>query len=388
MANPGSTFEKLDLAKVEAEVREAVAGEDLEEEVVTIMVNRAVEQARNLNTLYEQAEEEVKRLKASTSSSSANRGSDGVATPSPRDGTTASTVKENVRVSIRYNGDTDFRAWLRRYENTANAAGWNAATKALRLGMYLSDDFYESWDQYASKEDFDKDCRILSHVFSRTTTDASLEKFYALKWTGETNLSVFLARARRVLEDYNRKLPAERRLPTAAVDQMVLDKLISVAPLAAKAELKKTKPTSIEEMVDIVSDYTDSGQGASALPASTLQRFEDRLDNKLAKVMAAVTSGAQPPPSTPDLTVKLKEKVAALEKELASKAPSGRPKFRGPVKCGICMSGHITRNCPLKQFDKGCYLCGDGGHMARQCPKSLLKSQRGSSKEEAPKSGN
>ncbi|KAF4735337.1 hypothetical protein FOZ63_025708, partial [Perkinsus olseni] len=379
MANPGSTFEKLDLAKVEAEVREAVADEDLEEEVVAIMVNRA-------------AEEEVKRLKASTSSSSANRGSDGVATPSPRDGTTASTVKENVRVSIqmpeRYNGDMDFRAWLRRYENTANAAGWNAATKALRLGMYLSDDFYESWDQYASKEDFDKDCRILSHVFSRTTTDASLEKFYALKWTGETNLSVFLARARRVLEDYNRKLPAERRLPTAAVDQMVLDKLISVAPPAAKAELRKTKPTSIEEMVDIVSDYTDSGQGASALPASTLQRFEDRLDNKLAKVMAAVTSGAQPPPSTPDLTVKLMEKVAALEKELASKAPSGRPKFRGPVKCGICMSGHITRNCPLKQFDKGCYLCGDGGHMARQCPKSLLKSQRGASKEEAPKSGN
>ncbi|KAF4709532.1 hypothetical protein FOZ62_028685, partial [Perkinsus olseni] len=250
--------------------------------------------------------------------------------------------------------------------------------------MYLSDDFYESWDQYASKEDFDKDCRILSHVFSRTTTDASLEKFYALKWTGETNLSVFLARARRVLEDYNRKLPAERRLPTAAVDQMVLDKLISVAPPAAKAELRKTKPTSIEEMVDIVSDYTDSGQGASALPASTLQRFEDRLDNKLAKVMAAVTSGAQPPPSTPDLTVKLMEKVAALEKELASKAPSGRPKFRGPVKCGICMSGHITRNCPLKQFDKGCYLCGDGGHMARQCPKSLLKSQRGASKEEPP----
>ncbi|KAF4720290.1 hypothetical protein FOZ62_020383, partial [Perkinsus olseni] len=103
MANPGSTFEKLDLAKVEAEVREAVADEDLEEEVVAIMVNRA-------------AEEEVKRLKASTSSSSANRGSDGM--------------------PERYNGDMDFRAWLRRYEYTANAAGWNAATKALRLGMY------------------------------------------------------------------------------------------------------------------------------------------------------------------------------------------------------------------------------------------------------------
>ncbi|KAF4685184.1 hypothetical protein FOZ60_006803 [Perkinsus olseni] len=42
MANPGSTFEKLDLAKVEPEVREAVADEDLEEEVVTIMLHRAV----------------------------------------------------------------------------------------------------------------------------------------------------------------------------------------------------------------------------------------------------------------------------------------------------------------------------------------------------------
>ncbi|KAF4752892.1 hypothetical protein FOZ63_031199 [Perkinsus olseni] len=42
MANPSCTFENLDLAKVEAEVREAVADEDLEEEVVTIMVHRAV----------------------------------------------------------------------------------------------------------------------------------------------------------------------------------------------------------------------------------------------------------------------------------------------------------------------------------------------------------
>ncbi|EER11974.1 hypothetical protein Pmar_PMAR019076 [Perkinsus marinus ATCC 50983] len=355
------------------------------------MVGKALDQARTLNALYEQAETEVGRLKGSTSSSSASaRATDGVTTPTPANGG-AISAKENVRVSIqmpeRYNGGTDFRAWLRRYENTANAAGWSAATKALRLGMYLSDDYYESWDQYASKNDFEKDCQTLSHVFARTTTDASLEKFYALKWAGETNLSVFLARARRVLEEYNRKLPPEKWLSAATIDQMVLDKLVSVAPPAAKAELRKTKPTSIEEMVDIVSDYTDSGQGTSALPVSTLQKFEDRLDNKLAKVMAAVT-GAQSPVIPSDSITKLTEKITALEKQVAARTPQGRPRYSGSPKCGICTAGHITKNCPLKQFDKGCYMCGAEGHLARQCPKSLLKAQKAPSGEGLRESGN
>ncbi|KAF4646563.1 hypothetical protein FOL47_005994, partial [Perkinsus chesapeaki] len=45
--------------------------------------------------------------------------------------------KEELRISLqmpeRYNGTTDFGSWLRRYENTANTAGWTSATKAARL---------------------------------------------------------------------------------------------------------------------------------------------------------------------------------------------------------------------------------------------------------------
>ncbi|KAF4646660.1 hypothetical protein FOZ61_005475, partial [Perkinsus olseni] len=96
----------------------------------------------------------------------------------------------------RYTGSTDLSSRLRRYENTANSAGWDSRTKAERLGTYLADDYYESWDAYATKTDFAQDCKIMLNVLARWPTDATLERFQQLTWNGETNLAVFLARAK------------------------------------------------------------------------------------------------------------------------------------------------------------------------------------------------
>ncbi|KAF4732706.1 hypothetical protein FOZ63_003055, partial [Perkinsus olseni] len=157
-----------------------------------------------------------------------------------------SVRREDVRVSIqmpeRYTGSTDLSSWLRRYENTANSAGWDSRTKAERLGTYLADDYYESWDAYATKTDFAQDCKIMLNVLARCPTDATLERFQQLTWNGETNLAVFLARAKRILSEYNSKLPSDRQLSQASMDEMILDKLISMVP----ARNHRNKPGSSE----------------------------------------------------------------------------------------------------------------------------------------------
>lgn len=269
--------------------------------------------------------------------------------------------KEEVRISLqmpeRYNGTTDFSAWLRRYENTANAAGWSSGTKAARLGMYLTDEYYEMWDQYAPKVTFEEDSRIMSQMLARRPADALLDNFHDLRWAPGTNVGTFLAKARRMLTEYNKKLTDEKKLSDGSLDQMILNKLIALAPAAAKAELRRRQPSKIEEMVDIISDYTPAMEMTSA-SSPALQQVEAKLQ----KVLAAVTTQT---PNTNATIQQMVEKIQDLEKRLAGQQ---RPSFRRPGVCGICRGPHATKDCAQKKFSTGCYLCGGDGHLARSCP--------------------
>ncbi|KAF4650463.1 hypothetical protein FOZ61_000293, partial [Perkinsus olseni] len=122
----------------------------------------------------------------------------------------------------------------------------------------------------------------------------------------------------------------------------------------------------VEDMVNIVSDYSPE----AGVATSTLQQLEKRLDSKLQKVLAAVSR----PLSESGQLEKLQQQVQALQQR--GNGSKGRSFQR---KCGICLGSHMTKDCPLKQFDSGCYLCGGSDHIARNCPKSLTKKSPGDS---------
>ncbi|KAF4682723.1 hypothetical protein FOZ60_010223 [Perkinsus olseni] len=349
---PSPQKQDLDVVRQQAGIAASEAG--LEGTARELAINQAVTNAEAFNSLLDYISAGIKTSSGAESSNQVR--------PSVR--------REDVRVSIqmpeRYTGSTDLSSWLRRYENTANSAGWDSRTKAERLGTYLADDYYESWDAYATKTDFAQDCKIMLNVLARCPTDATLERFQQLTWNGETNLAVFLARAKRILSEYNSKLPSDRQLSQASMDEMILDKLISMVPGAAKAELRRQRPSKVEDMVNIVSDYSPE----AGVATSTLQQLEKRLDSKLQKVLAAVSR----PLSESGQLEKLQQQVQALQQR--GNGSKGRSFQR---KCGICLGSHMTKDCPLKQFDSGCYLCGGSDHIARNCPKSLTKKSSGDS---------
>ncbi|KAF4647797.1 hypothetical protein FOL47_004123, partial [Perkinsus chesapeaki] len=212
---------------------------------------------------------------------------------------------------------------------------------------------------YAPKLTFEEDSRIMLQMLARRPADAILDNFHDLRWAPGTNVGTFLARARRMLTEYNQKLSEDKKLSEGSLDQMILNKLIALAPAQAKAELRRRQPTKIEEMVDIISDYAPATD-ASFASSPALQQVEAKLQ----KVLAAVTAASPP---TEVALQQLTEKLQSLEKQLAG-SRERRSMARRPPACGICRGAHATKDCPGKKFSDGCYLCGGVGHLARNCP--------------------
>ncbi|EER14844.1 hypothetical protein Pmar_PMAR015992 [Perkinsus marinus ATCC 50983] len=141
-------------------------------------------------------------------------------------------------------------------------------------GMYLTDEVYEMWNQYAPKQIFEEDGRIMLQMLARRPADALLDNFHDLRWAPRTNFA------------------------------------------SAKAELRHLQPTRIEEMVDIISDYAPATDLTSASSPAVQQ-----VDAKLQKVLAAVATSTSP---ADNLLQQLTDKVQGIEKQLQS-SQSRRP---------------------------------------------------------------
>ncbi|KAF4689888.1 hypothetical protein FOZ60_000991 [Perkinsus olseni] len=171
MASPRNDLgiEKKDLTVIEEQARADATAAGMDENSTQYHIRLAVDHARDYNSLFDALSTRAEAGSAPSQAAHNDR-----------------SHKEELRVSLqmpeRYNGTTDFGAWLRRYENTANAAGWSSGTKAARLGMYLTDEFYEMWDQYAPKQTFEEDSRIMLQMLARRPADAILDNFHDLRW--------------------------------------------------------------------------------------------------------------------------------------------------------------------------------------------------------------
>ncbi|KAF4688475.1 hypothetical protein FOZ60_002745 [Perkinsus olseni] len=328
--------------------------------------------ARTAAQQYNELLEEVAASRAASSTAPATQDTTPARQNDPARVRSSVNVQITNRMPAGYDGTTDFRVWLKRYEAAAEAAHWPNEVRAATLGLYLEDDYFDSWETLATKEDWASDKEMLLGLFARWQPDEILKAFHGLSWDGRQPFSAFAARLSRYMKDYNRALPDTSKLPKEVMDRQIFDRCVEAAPLAAQPELRKRSPRTIKDICDIVDDYKASAQASKAVaaglpndktgpekPVPTQAEFEAMMTRSLREIFQPVTEG-------------LGQVLQTVKKQQGQQG-QGRP--QGLRKCGICEGPHLTHLCTKKKHEKGCFICGKEGHMARRCPQRARKGQ-------------
>ncbi|KAF4673453.1 hypothetical protein FOZ60_001594 [Perkinsus olseni] len=252
-----------------------------------------------------------------------------------------------------YDGTGDLRLWFRRYENCGQAVGWQEDAMAAHLGGYLSGQFFECWEKNAKDGPYKEGKALLLDLFDRSVADLSLERFNAAKWDRKSKIGLFVTKLFTAIDEYNATLPEADRLPEKTRGRMVLDRLIANVSGGAKTALRNKKPSTVAEMCRIVEDHTS---------------FEEPPEKNRQPRQAAVAAEA----ILPDTIRAFTETMQAVIQEVKGlkSAPPGDGQGKGK-------GGHYVFHCPEKKFDKGCFVCGQAEHRARNCPKLKDKAPAG-----------
>ncbi|EER06211.1 hypothetical protein Pmar_PMAR005972 [Perkinsus marinus ATCC 50983] len=283
----------------------------------------------------------------------------------------------------RYDGASDLRIWFRRFEADARAAGWNEHMMAERLGSFFRDSYFDTWDENAGKKDFAADREMMLQLFDLIRPDEALEKFHALSWDGKGHVSQFMAILKRALEEYDKMLPAEEKLPPLVKSRMLLDRLIACAPEGARPVLRRRRPKGITEVCQIIEDYRGKqsrtakhaaaavSEDEHACPGAVAQPSPDK-DKQLASLIESQTKAINAIHTSQNaLLGSLKDILKAQQdpgrKDKDMRAGPTQPR-RQLMPCGLCEGKHASYNCPHKKFSEGCYICGSKAHLSRSCP--------------------
>ncbi|KAF4649021.1 hypothetical protein FOL46_002192 [Perkinsus olseni] len=255
-----------------------------------------------------------------------------------------------------FDGTTDFRSWLRRYEAAADAAQWSERSRASRLGMYLEEDFFDSWEELASKTNWKDDKVLMLSLFAKRSPDEALRAFNSLAWDGHQRFVVFAARLGRYLKEYNRSLPEGQRMSAESMGRQIFDRCVAVAPEGAQQELRKQQDYSIRAICSIVDDYSP---GTATKDGRMISRPPVKAESQplAAEISKALQSVLAP----------MMENLAGITQRLDSQQRFGKGnggKGRGRGGCGNCGGAHSALACPNKAFDSGCFKCGQPGHLA------------------------
>ncbi|KAF4648975.1 hypothetical protein FOL47_002600, partial [Perkinsus chesapeaki] len=283
----------------------------------------------------------------------------------------------------RYDGVSDLRNWFRRFEADAKAAGWDDRMMAERLGSFFRDSYFDTWDENAGKKSFTADREMMLQLFDLIRPDEALEKFHALSWDGKGHVSQFMAILKRSLEEYDKMLPVDEKLPPLVKSRMLLDRLIACAPEGAKPVLRRRRPKDVTDVCHIIEDYRGKQTRAirhaaaavtedeHACPAAVAQTPPDN-DKQLASLIESQTKAINAMHTSQNaLLGSLKD----ILKTQQSPGGNGRGMRAGPAQprrqlmpCGLCEGKHASYNCPHKKFSEGCYICGSTAHLSRSCP--------------------
>ena len=313
----------------------------------------------------------------------------------------------------RYNGKTDVRMWLRRYEAYAHAMGWNEAEQLDTLTVALEESASEwLWSQERrdpeEEETHDKLARRkagLVRRFGQTLiSHADYTQLYALKQGVKETVDELLERLDAI----------ERRLPDPAPEDIKKFAFISALRSQLRIEVEKQQVTTMDEATDAArrheeillkiygprkdaSDMTDiqttqprtfgsprqapatAGTAPNAYPRSTFPRYGGQNNGQPITPRQPLGGGpprfpmgggASRPFPPPPLKAPMPELADRELEDLVNR-------FKA-VKIGSAEHGEWQR---WAMSTGRCYRCLKQGHIGRECP-SRMPTQRMAAYEE------
>ncbi|KAF4647559.1 hypothetical protein FOL46_004097, partial [Perkinsus olseni] len=241
----------------------------------------------------------------------------------------------------------------------------------------------------AKKASFAEDRRIMLQMFDLIRPDEALEKFNALTWDAKGHVSQFMAMLNRTLEEYDRMLPQEERLPPPVKKRMILDRLIGSAPEGARPVLRRRRPKEVAEVCQIIEDYRGKQpkaarpvaagtiEEAPAAPAAVGQ-IRPEEGKQWAALMESQTKAIKEMHSSQNALLGSLKDLLKNQQAVGGVGPARAPGGQAPGARADggrprrpllpCEGKHATYNCPHKKYPEGCYICGARTHLSRQCP--------------------
>ena len=321
----------------------------------------------------------------------------------------------------RYNGKTDVRMWMRRYEAYAHAMGWNDAEQLDTLTVALEEAANEwlwSQERRDPEEEDTKDKLIRRKIglvkrFGQTlVSHADYKQLYALKQGNKETVDELMERMDAI----------ERRLPEPAPEDVKKFAFISALRPQLRLEVEKQQVTTMEEATETArrheeillkiygprKDATDTADSQTNLPRTTVPprqapalpgtaqpvyqrptfpRYNGTIPNTLARpqfpryngssngnnLVSRPPLGGGPPrfqmgggPPKPTLTQP--PRAAMPEADLEDLVN----RFKA-VKIGSAEHGEWQR---WAMSTGRCYRCLRQGHIGRECPERMPAQRR------------
>ena len=252
------------------------------------------------------------------------------------------------------------RAWTR-FELVARAKGWDAAKQLVVLPTLLRGKFVDTYMDFndETKADLAKLKAALEKATGRVEDPLAAAKLFVSRDQGANERVEDFAAALKKL--FKQAYPSED-VKSSVLLQRFLTGLR--APISRQLLLRK-KPTELAEAIDNATEieYALSFNGTQepkevnlVHPAATREPGEDQL-RKLQETLDAMT-----------------QRMKALESALTAQATGTTPRdtdTHGGSSGANRRTGAAYRGRGRNSRSRLCFLCGQEGHIQRNCPSTL-----------------